>query len=271
MKFAICNELFEEWPWERICEFVGETGYDGIEVAPFTLAESVADLLPDRRAQVREQAHEAGLEVVGLHWLLVSPPGLYVNHPDAEVRARTAQYLAELVDFCADLGGRIMVLGSPKQRNVMEGLTLERAWELAQETLRPALERASFRGVTICPEALSPQETNFLNTAAQARRFVEEMGHPNLRMMLDVKAMSSEGRPLPDIIRENGDLLVHLHANDANRRGPGFGETDFGPIAQALREVGYDGFVSVEVFDFKPDPRTIATQSLAHLREKFAP
>jgi len=269
MKFAICNELFEEWPWERICELAASTGYDGIEVAPFTLAESVNDLLPERRAELRRQAEQVGLEVVGLHWLLVSPKGLYINTADEAVRARTAQYLADLVDFCTDLGGKIMVLGSPKQRNVIEGLTLERAWELTKDTLRAALERAAARGVSICPEALSPQETNFLNTAADVRRFVEEFGHPNLKLMLDVKAMSSEGRPIADIIRDNGDLLAHVHANDANMRGPGFGDTDFGPIAGALRDVGYDGWVSVEVFDFKPDPQTIASQSLAYLKEKF--
>lgn len=269
MKFAICNELFEQWPWERVCEFVAAAGYDGIEVAPFTLADAVTDVAPDRRREIRAQARRAGLEVVGLHWLLVSPKGLYINSPDAAIRSRTSQYLADLADFCADLGGKIMVLGSPKQRNVAAGLTYQQAWELAKQTLRLPLERAAARGVTICPEALSPQETDFINTAAEARRLVQEMAHPNLRMMLDVKAMSSEGRPVADIIRENGDLLAHVHANDPNLRGPGFGDLDFAPIAAALREVAYDGYVSVEVFDYTPDPQTIATRSLAYLKEKF--
>lgn len=270
MKFAICNELFEGWPWERTCEFVGRAGYDGIEVAPFTLAESVTDVSPERRPAIRRQAEQAGLQVVGLHWLLVSPKGLYINHPDAEIRARTAAYLVALVDFCGDLEGRIMVLGSPKQRSVVAGLTHEQAWHFAKETLRPALDRAAARGVFICPEALAPAETNFLNTAAEARRFVQDLAHPNARMMLDVKAMSSEGRPPADIIRENGDLLVHVHANDANMRGPGFGDTDFAPIVTALRDVGFDGVVSVEVFDFKPDPETITHRSLAYLKQVFA-
>jgi sugar phosphate isomerase/epimerase len=269
VKLAICNELFENWSWERTCEFVGGIGYDGIEVAPFTLAPSVNDLAPDRRAELRRTPQQAKLEVVGLHWLLVSPKGLYINTPDDALRARTAQYLADLVDFCADLGGKIMVLGSPKQRNIAEGLTYDQAWGLMKEALQPALAQAAARGVSICPEALSPQETDFLNTAAEVRRLVQDVGHPNLKMMLDVKAMSSEGRPIADIIRENGDLLAHVHANDANMRGPGFGDTDFVPIAQALKDVGFDGFVSVEVFDFKPDPETIATKSLEYLKRTF--
>lgn len=269
MKFAICNEMFEEWPWERTCEFVAGVGYDGIEVAPFTLAASVNDLAFGRRAELRDQARQAGLEVVGLHWLLVSPAGLYLNAAQAETRARTAQYLADLVDFCADLEGKIMVLGSPQQRSVAPGLTYEQAWDFVKDALQPALERAGVRGVTICPEPLSAQETDFINTAAEARRLVEEVGHPNLRMVLDVKAMSSEAQPAAEIIRAHGDLLAHVHANDANRRGPGFGDTDFAPIAAALRDVGYKGYVSVEVFDYEPDAETIAVRSLAYLKEKF--
>jgi sugar phosphate isomerase/epimerase len=64
--------------------------------------------------------------------------------------------------------------------------------------------------------------------------------------------------------------VAHVHANDANRRGPGFGETDFGPIAKTLADIGYKGWVSVEVFDYSPDPETIARQSLAYLQQKFA-
>ncbi len=71
------------------------------------------------------------------------------------------------------------------------------------------------------------------------------------------------------IIRSARDVLAHFHANDANRRGPGFGDTDFVPIAGALDEIGYRGFVSVEVFDFSPDPRTIASRSLEYLRRVF--
>lgn len=270
MRFAICNEVFEGWDWERTCRFAAEVGYDGIEIAPFTLAESVNDVSAESRVSLRQIAERMGLAVVGLHWLLVSPKGMYLNHPDAATRQRTSEYLCSLVDFCADLGGRFMVFGSPKQRAVHPGLDAESASRLAKEALAKPLGRAAERGVVICLEPLSPEETDFINTAAQARAFIEQMAHPNLRLLLDVKAMSSEGRPIPDIIRENAGYLAHVHANDANRRGPGFGDTDFGPIARALEDVSYRGWVSVEVFDYSPDPETIARQSLAYLRGKFA-
>jgi len=277
MKLAICNETFQEssggttthWPWERICPFVAGTGYDAIEIAPFTLAHSVADVPPQRRAEIRRVAEDAGLEIAGLHWLLVSPQGLYINHPDAAVRAKTRDYLRHLVDFCGDVGGHVMVLGSPKQRSVFEGLTYQQAWDLAKETISGVLDLAAQRGVTLCLEPLTPAETDFWTTAAEVRKFAAELDHPNCRIILDVKAMSSEAQPPADIIRRSKGWVAHVHANDANMRGPGFGDTDFAPVSAALREIGYDGCVSVEVFDYSPDPETIARDSLRYLKQHF--
>src|SRR5688500_16942972 len=128
---------------------------------------------------------------------------------------------------------------------------------------------ASERGVTLCMEALPGPESNFIQTAGEAAQMVRAVDHPNFRLMLDVKSMCSEERPVPEIIREFCPLVEHFHANDANRRGPGFGDTDFRPIAAALRECGYQGYVSVEVFDYSPDPQTIARESLRTLRDAF--
>lgn len=268
-KFAICNETFGEQPWEEVCRFVAETGYDGIELAPFTFAPSVEELGPEARRGIARTARDAGLEVVGLHWLLVSPPGLHINSPDPELRRRTAEYLRALVHFCGDVGGRVMIFGSPKQRWVEEGTPREQAWEWTAEAYRSVMPDAAARGVTLCMEALPPPESNFIETAAEAAQMVGSVDHPNFRLMLDVKSMCAEERPVPDIIREFCPLVEHFHANDANRRGPGFGDTDFRSIAAALGECGYRGYVSVEVFDYTPDPQTIARESLRTLRDAF--
>ncbi|HTE20319.1 MAG TPA: sugar phosphate isomerase/epimerase, partial [Armatimonadota bacterium] len=111
---------------------------------------------------------------------------------------------------------------------------------------------------------------DFIMTAAEAAALVRELAHPHFRLMLDVKSMCAEASPPEQIIREFAPLVEHFHANDANRRGPGFGDTDYRPIAAALREVGYTGYVSVEVFDYSPDPETIARESLRYLKEVFA-
>jgi sugar phosphate isomerase/epimerase len=115
---------------------------------------------------------------VGLHWLLVKPEGLYLNHTNSVIRARTANYFVDLVDCCADFGGKIMVVGSPKQRNLLPGVSGDQAWEWTAATFRDAVKRAEDRGVTICFEPLSPAETNFINTAAAAIEFVKPFKSP---------------------------------------------------------------------------------------------
>ena len=269
VSFAMCNEFCEGWDFPSACRLAAENGYGGIEIAPFTLSESVLDLGADDRAKLRRAAREHGLEVVGLHWLLVKPEGLYINHPDGAVRERTAEYLRAQIGFCADLGGKVMVVGSPKQRSVLESETYEATWERTVNVFKALASHAAGRGVCLCIEALAPTETNFVNTAREARRLVEEVDHAAFQMMLDVKAMCADVEPIPDIIRDSAAYLRHFHANDAGLGGPGSGDTDFRPIAAALDEIGYDGFVSVEVFDFSPGPERIAQESLRYLKDVF--
>ncbi len=269
MKFAICNEIFRDWKLEDAFAFAAKAGYDAVEIAPFTIANSVSEISAGERKKICDAAARSGIEIAGIHWVLVKPEGLYINHTDATIRGRTAKYFVELVDFCADIGGRVMVVGSPKQRNILPGVSREQAWEWAMETFRSAAKRAEERAVTICFEPLAPSETNFINTAAEAIRFAQQFNSQNFKIILDVKAMCSETKPIPQIIRESWPHFAHFHANDKNLKGPGFGDVDFKPIAAALKEVGYDGFVSVEVFNFEEGAETIATKSIEYLRRTF--
>lgn len=269
MKFAICNETYQGWDFTKTCAHVAETGYDGIEVAPFTLKEDPRELTEKEAKRFGEMANAAGLELIGLHWLLVKPAWLHISSEDNLLRKDTVAFARHLARICAAMGGKIMVWGSPKQRDVEKGQDYEEAFSRASETLRQVSETAGEVGVTIAMEPLARTETNFLNTAAETVRLIQAVDHPAFRLHLDVKAMSDEPKSIPEIIRESREFFVHFHANDPNLRGPGFGEMKFEPIAATLREVNYDGYVSVEVFDYSPDPETIATQSLAYLRETF--
>jgi sugar phosphate isomerase/epimerase len=270
MKFAICNEIFQGWTIDKTLAYAAKVGYAGVEIAPFTLANSVTQIPKEERHRIRDTAGRHGIEIAGIHWVLVKPEGLYMNHPDRAVRERTAHYFCDLVDFCADVGGRVMVVGSPKQRNIMPGVSAEQATDWAAATFRSAVALAEGRGVTICFEPLAPAETNFINTAADAIQFVQRLKSRSFNIILDVKAMSSETKPIPQIIRESSPHFAHFHANDSNLKGPGFGAVDFKPIAAALKEVGYQGFVSVEVFKFDEGPEAIATRSLDYLKASFA-
>jgi sugar phosphate isomerase/epimerase len=269
MKFAICNEVFEGWDLESAINFAAKAGYDAIEIAPFTMAQYVTEVPRADRERARRAALRAGLTVCGIHWVLAKTEGLHLTSPDPAIRGRTADYLKELVNFCADLGGAIIVFGSPKQRSIQAGTTAEQARVWAKETLAPAVALARDRSVTICLEPLGPAETNFINTAAEAIDFVRQCGSEHFKIILDAKAMSTENRPQERIIRESWPHFAHFHANDPNLKGPGFGRLDFKPIAAALKEVGYQGYVSVEVFNFDEGPEVIATRSIEYLRECF--
>src|SRR5580765_6353381 len=178
IKFAICNEIFQNWKIDDVLAYAAKLGYHGVEIAPFTLAEDVRQISAEERRRIRTLAAEHRVQLVGLHWLLVKPEGLYINHPDAAIRSKTAKYFCDLVDFCADLGGKIMVVGSPKQRNVMSGVSPEQATEWAVEIFRGAVAQAEQRQVTICFEPLAPAETNFVNTAQEAIEFVQRLPSP---------------------------------------------------------------------------------------------
>ncbi|MBM3830143.1 MAG: sugar phosphate isomerase/epimerase [Verrucomicrobia bacterium] len=270
MKFGICNEIFQGWRIEDTFAYAAKAGYDGVEIAPFTLCNYVTEISAAERARIRDMAARAGIAISGLHWVLVKAEGMYLTSPETAVRGKTARYFCDLVDCCADFGGKIIVVGSPKQRNVMPGVTLEQAWTWATDVFRDAVKRAEDRGVTICFEPLAPTETNFINTAADGLKFTQPLRSPNFKIILDVKAMSSEAKPIPQIIRESRGGFAYFHANDANLKGPGFGNVDFKPIAAALKEVGYDGYVSVEVFNFEEGPEVIATKSIEYLKRTFA-
>jgi sugar phosphate isomerase/epimerase len=267
LRMAICNETFGETPFDQVVATVADCGYEGLEIAPFTLAEDVRDIPDSRRTQLRRQAERSEVTIVGLHWLLARTKGLHLTSPDADTRRRTTAYLGDLARLCADLGGRLLIFGSPKQRNLLPDVSREAALTHAIDVVQrvlPVLERLD---VTLAMEPLSPRTTNFLTTAAEAAELVERVASPRCRLILDCLAMSTEPTPIPDLIRRHAPLLSHFHANDPNRRGPGFGELDFVPILRALREVRYAGWISVEVFDYSPGAERLARESIDYLRK----
>jgi sugar phosphate isomerase/epimerase len=266
MNYAICNETFGGWDHAHICSFAAELGYRGLEIAPYTLAASVRDLSAGQRSELRRTAEANGLTIFGLHWLLAKTEGYHVTSPDTGVRQRTADYLGALAHCCRDLGGDVLVFGSPAQRRLLPGISHAQATDYALDTFSRAAPTLASTGVTLCLEPLTTAEVDFLTTCDETVALLDRLAHPSFALHLDVKAMSSEGTPVPELIRRHASRTRHFHANDPNKRGPGFGATDFVPIFQALRETGYSHWVSVEVFDYTPDPETIARESLQYMQ-----
>ena len=276
MKFAICNELFEAWNTDegfdfcRVFGYVKQCGYAGIEVAPFTLEKDAFHIPAARRVEIRRLAEQNDLEITGLHWLLAKTEGYYLTSPDPVLRQKTTDYFLELIRLCADLGGRFMVLGSPLQRNILPDVTSDQAFGYAAEVLLKVVPMLEKCDVQIALEPLTPKETNFLTTAAECVRLIEMIGAPGrIALHLDCKAMCSEKCSIPELIRAHREHLIYFHLNDPNLQGPGFGDLDFVPIVEALYEIGYEGWASVEPFDYSPGIEVLTEKSIAYMKARL--
>jgi sugar phosphate isomerase/epimerase len=227
----------------------------------------VRNVSADARRAAKEAAAATGLQVVGLHWLLAKTAGIHLTSPDKAVRQRTAEYFKELVALCSDLGGTIMVLGSPQQRKLLPGVAYNDAEQYAAEVLRAAMPACADAGVTLALEPLGPADGDFMLTAKSAIHLAQIVDSPSCKLHLDVKAMSTEAPPYETIIHDSREWLVHFHVNDPNLLGPGMGAVKYDTIMPALVEIGYQGWLSLEVFKYEPSPAEIGRQSIDYLRK----
>ena len=266
MKYAICNEVYGDLPFEEAFRQARQCGYEGLEIAPFTLGENIFEISADRRRWVRDLAGQNELQIIGLHWLLAHTQDLHLTSSNLATRARTVDYMAELARLCRDLGGGVMVLGSPQQRNLTAGMSYQEGFDNAVQTLSQLLPVLDETEVTLAIEPLGPEEGDFILTADAGVELVTAVDCERVRLHLDVKAMSTEAKPIPEIIHDSKAWLSHFHANDPNRPGPGMGDLDFLPIVQALKQVQYTGWISVEVFDYTPGLEALTRGSLNYMQ-----
>ena len=269
MRIALCNEVIAPMPFPAQCEYAAKLGYDGLEVAPYTLSEEPQGMGSAQIAAARSAAGDAGISVTGLHWLLVKPGGLSITSRSDAVRRRTVDAMLRLVDLCAELGGRYLVHGSPQQRRIEAGDTQEAALARAKACFAAVAERAAKAGVVYCVEPLARDATPLINTVEEAAALVNEIGNPALRSMLDCSAAGrSEAESLGALVERwvPGGMIAHVQVNDRNRRGPGQGEQRFAPLFAALLRNGYPGDVAVEPFDYVPDGPGAAARAVGYIR-----
>ena len=256
MRFALCNEVLASMPLERQCDYAAQLGYDGLEIAPYTIFDAPDAVSAAEASRVRAIVGRAGLVVTSLHWLLVKPAKLSLTDPDTSIRTRTLEVMTRLTGLCAALGGNVLVHGSPKQRQIAPGETHAVARSRLVDALGAVALVAEREGVVYCIEPLSREETALINTIAEAAELVREVAHPNLRTMVDCSAAGqTETESVPALLDRwlPTGLIAHIQINDPNRRAPGQGTMRFAPIAATLVRHGYSGTVAVEPFDYVPD------------------
>jgi D-psicose/D-tagatose/L-ribulose 3-epimerase len=268
LKHAMCNEAFESTPFVDQCRTLKAAGYQGIEIAPFTLAPAPLDITPGQRREYRRIMAGEGLEFVGLHWLMVSPAGLHVTTPDKTLRDRSWTHIRNLIDLSADLGDHgIMVFGSPKQRSTTGGLTREQATRNYIEGLASVAPQAEERGVTVLVEALPAGQSDVVQNLAEAVSIVREINSPAIQTMFDTHNAVDETEPHTILVERYFDIIRHVHVNEMDGRYPGTADYDFGALLETLVRLDYRHWVSLEVFDFQPNAAHIARESLSHLQQ----
>lgn len=263
---SLCNEVIRTLEFPRQCAFAHAVGYDGLEIAPFTLFDP-PDFAPARVAGIRASAANEGVAIAGLHWLLAAPPDLSITSTDPAVAARTLDFGRRLVALCADLGGTYLVHGSPNQRRLEPGREAE-SRSRALTYFAAVAEAASEAGVLYLIEPLAPSDSDFINSVEEAGAIVDAIGLPGLGTMLDCAAAARAGL---DVAGRLGHYVAagrirHIHFNDPNGRGPGEGELAFRPILRALTDAGYRGTAAVEPFVYMPDGPAAAARAAGYLR-----
>jgi sugar phosphate isomerase/epimerase len=270
-RHSTCNEAFEGWDFADACKAIRKAGYDGIEIAPFTLAERPSTITAGQRREYRDIMASEGLQFVGLHWLMVSPKGLHVTTPDAAARAQGWQHIRDLVDLCADLGPNgVMVFGSPKQRETTGGATREEATRNYVDGLAGVAPHAESRGVTILVEALPVGQCNVVTTLEEAVGIVNRIASPAVRTMFDVHNAIDEAEPHAVLVDRYFDYIRHVHVNELDGKHCGAGDYDFKPVLDVLRRRRFAGWVSLEAFDFSFGAERLVTESLRHLESEIA-
>ena len=270
-RHAICNEAFEKFPFGDACRAIRKAGYEGIEIAPFTLAEDPSTIPASQRREYRSIIQSEGLRFVGLHWLMVSPKGLHVTTPDTALRTRSWQHIRNLVDLCADLGpGGVMVFGSPNQRATTGGLTREQATRHYVDGLASVAPHAAESGVTILVEALPKGQCDVVQTLDEAATIVQEINSPGVRTMFDTHNAVDEIEPHAVLLDRHYGLIRHVHVNEMDGKHCGAGSYDFKPVLSVLQGRGFPGWVSLEAFDFSPGAEKLASDSLRYLESEIA-
>jgi sugar phosphate isomerase/epimerase len=267
-RLAVCNETFEGSSFADACRLAVETGYAGLEIMPSTLAPDPAAMTSAKRAELRRTMYDAGVKFTGLHAAMSAPAGLHLTTPDESLRRRSWDYFRRMIDFCSDLGtGGYLVLGSSKQRAAAKGESARDAVKRLRDGLAESAAHAQERGVLLLAEPLAPHLCNVLTSLGGAVELVRSVNHPSVQTMFDTHNAVSEIEPHDELIRKHARFIRHVHVNEMDGRHPGTGSYDFGLVLRTLREVGYTGWVSLEVFQFKPSGEQIARESATLLRK----
>lgn len=271
IKHAVCNELFGDIEFERCCDLLADAGFDGIEIAPFTLFDQSGGFRNQAAEETAAALKKSALDFAGLHWLLAAPEGLHITAADSTTRIRTADHLKYLLDFTGSLGGGRLILGSPNQRD-SRGIPPAEARGFLGEVLASVADHARACQSRILIESLASTDTDVVNTMEEATRLVEQIGHPAIGGMFDFHNCGDEKMSWPELLRKHAALIDHIHLNTVDGGYPTLDQRgDFQESFRAIEEIDYSGWISLEVFSIYPEPKRLLKQTMEFLKAVESP
>jgi D-psicose/D-tagatose/L-ribulose 3-epimerase len=266
MKRAVCNELFGTLDFSRTCELMASHGFDGIEIAPFTLFDENGRLPAATIKMVRQSLTDHGLGFAGFHWLFARPAGLFMVSDDASVRTRAWNQLRHLLEAAGELGGGPLTFGSPKQRDSgMLPKPVARGY--LEEGLRSLCALASTCKSSVLIEALQSSDTNMINTLAEAEAFITDVGCPSVAGMFDFHNCGDETLAWDQLIQKHKGIIRHVHLNTLDGGYPLHPDPAYLAAFRALKDIGYAAWVSLEIFTEPDDPAAVLAATASFLDE----
>ncbi len=246
--------------WDGLADAFAQAaalGFDAVEIFPPSAA--AID-----RGEVRALCSQYGLSVAavgtGGGWVVHK---WHLCHADAAVRTRAREFIGGIIDVAGELGAPA-IIGSMQGR--AEGdVSRPQALEWLGEALRELGAQAAERGQVLLFEPLNRYETNLFNRIADAAQFLDSASIVPVKLLADLFHMSIEESSIPSAFRTAASRVGHIHFADSNRHAIGFGHTDAGPVIEALREIGYCGYLSAEILPL-PDSETAARQTIESFR-----
>ncbi|MGD9938979.1 MAG: sugar phosphate isomerase/epimerase family protein [Clostridia bacterium] len=266
MKRAVCNELFGTLDFPRTCELMASHGFDGIEIAPFTLFGEDGRLAPATIKMIRRNLADNGLEFAGFHWLFARPAGLFMVSGDTAVRTRAWNQLRHLLEAAGELGGGPLTFGSPKQRDSGQ-LPRAVARGYLKEGLQKLCKLAGSCNSSVLIEALQSADTNMINTLAEAEAFIDEVGCPAVAGMFDFHNCGDETLSWNQLIQRYKGIIRHVHLNTLDGGYPLHPDPAYLAAFRALKNNGYDAWVSLEIFTEPADPSVVLAATAGFLDE----
>lgn len=267
IKTAVCNELFGKMSFQKSCDLTAFHGFNGIEIAPFTLFGDVSSISSNTITTIKSALNNSGLEFAGLHWLFVKPENLHITSPDKQTRKRSWDHLKMLLNLAGEFGGGNLILGSPKQREA-SGISVSAAWDYLEEGFRDMADTAADCNSTVCLEALASADTNVINTLNEAAEMINRVNRNSISGMFDFHNCADETESWHELIKNNSSIIKHVHLNTQEGGHPNPENSDkYMESFSVLKNLKYNGWVSLEIFTVPDKAETVLSETAAFLKK----